>query len=145
MTRSKRIQPIKTLADDKERDAGHLLASAQRILDEQERQRAQLVAYRDDYQSRLARPGQLDAVRLQNYQAFLSRLEDALRQQEGLVTAARAEVERCRDAWRERRIEAASLSKAVDRMQLEERHARDRREQAEQDEHAARRGRAPRE
>jgi flagellar protein FliJ len=135
MKRSDRLQPIQELAGTRERDAGALLADARRLLDERERQLNELKQYRADYAARSAPAGSsVDPVRLQNYHSFLGRLQDAIRQQEQLVLAARADCERKTAAWQERRIEAASLTRAVDNMQTAERRVDERREQRELDE-----------
>lgn len=144
MTRSDRMKPIKDLADRSERDAGTVVAAARRVLEEREAQLAQLRAYREDYARRAAHEGAADAVRLQNYHAFLARLGDAVRQQEELVALGRQDLERKTAAWQEKRVEAASLGKVVDRLAGAEQRAADRREQRETDERASR-GTRPRE
>lgn len=138
MTRSERMQPIKALADTRERDAGADVAAARRVLEDREKQLEQLRGYRAEYASRAAHQGAADAVRLQNYHTFLARLADAIRQQEDLVAAARLELERKTASWQERRIEAASLGKVVERIAGAEQKAADRREQRETDERALR-------
>lgn len=143
MTRSERMQPIKDLADSRERDAGASVAAARRLLEEREKQLEQLRTYRADYAARASSHGAADAVRLQNYHAFLGRLSDAVRQQEDLVAAARLELERVSTTWQERRIEAASLGKVVDRLATAERRTTERREQRDTDEQAARRAQRP--
>lgn len=144
MTRSERMQPIKHLADTRERDAGAGVAAARRVLEDREQQLAQLRAYRAEYANRAAHEGAADAVRLQNYHAFLARLADAIRQQEELVAAARRDLERTTAEWHERRIEAASLGKVVERIADAEQKAAERREQRDSDERALR-ARPPRE
>ena len=136
MTRSKRMQPIKNLADDRARDAGHALALARRGLTDHERQLAELKAYHADYAQRVATGAAADGVRLQNYHAGLGRLCQAIEQQGKLVSAAAAELARLEDAWRERHSEAGSIGKAVDRIKTGERRDADRREQRESDERA---------
>lgn len=146
MNRSDRMQPIKNLADSRERDAGKVLADARGVLDERERQLEQLRRYREDYQRQNAPGiGAVDPVRLQNYQAFLARLGDAIQQQERSVAEARAELERHADAWREKRVEAAALGRVVDRLKDGERRVEDRREQHDHDERALRSHQGPRE
>jgi flagellar FliJ protein len=144
MTRSERMQPIKALADTRERDAGAGVAAARRVLEDREKQLEQLRGYRAEYAGRAAREGAADAVRLQNYHAFLGRLGDAIRQQEELVAAARQDLEHRTASWQERRIEAASLGKAVERIAETEQKLADRREQRDTDERALR-ARPPRE
>jgi flagellar protein FliJ len=138
MNRSERMQPIKALADTRERDAGAGVAAARRVLEDREKQLEQLRGYRAEYASRAAHEGAADAVRLQNYHAFLARLTEAIGQQEGLVAAAREELERMTSTWQERRIEAASLGKVVERIADSEQKAADRRDQRETDERALR-------
>ncbi len=80
----------------------------------------------------------MDAVKLQNYRSFLDRLGDALRQHSKNLDAARAEYEKRRRLWSEKRIEAESLGRVVDRFRKEEQHAEERREQREGDDAALR-------
>src|SRR5882672_6823115 len=130
MTRSKRMQPIKELADSRERDAGSTVAAAQNLLQERERQLEQLKHYRDEYAARSTSAlGTHDPMMLQNSRAFLQRLTDAIRQQEEAVRMAREDYDRKRDAWRERRVEANSLGKAIENLQSEERRVQEHREQ----------------
>ena len=137
MTRSKRMQPIKTLADDRERDAGRALSRAQAALEAAEKQLAELVSYRAEYAARQQDGGAVDVARVQNFQAFLGRLEDAIRQQQQVVDQARAAADALGATWRERKIESASLGKVVSRLQTQERVITDRREQAATDERAS--------
>jgi len=115
------------------------MGEAGRKVADLERQIQQLQTYRDDYVRNSAQGARsVDAVKLQNYRTFLDRLGDALRQQSRLLDDARAEYERRRAAWSEKRIEAESLGRAVDRFRKEEQHAADRREQREGDDAALR-------
>ena len=133
------MEPIRSLAEEREREAGTQVAAARQALEDAEKQLAQLRAYRADYLTRVNSGEAADGVRLQNYHAFLSRLTTAVEQQEQTVTAALAQLERHTDTWRERRIEAASIGKAVDRMATGERRAADKRRQHEDDERALQR------
>ena len=137
MTRSKRMEPIKNLADDREREAGRALSRAQAALEAAEKQLADLVSYRAEYAARQQGGAALDVARVQNFQAFLGRLEDAIRQQQRVVDQARVAAEASGSAWRERKIESASLGKVVTRLQVQERVVSDRRDQAATDERAA--------
>ena len=80
----------------------------------------------------------MDAVKLQNYRSFLDRLGDAMRQHIKNLDAARADYERRRLQWSEKRIEAESLGRAVERFRAEEQRAADRRDQRELDDAAMR-------
>ena len=136
MTRSKRMEPIRQLAGERERDAASQVELARRTLDDQERQLAQLRQYRSEYASRVATGGAPDAARPQNFHAFLGRLGDAIAQQERTVADALAALERATDLWRECRIEAASIGRAVAKIATGERRIEDRRQQRESDERA---------
>ncbi len=135
MNRSDRIQPIKDIADTRERNAGAVVAQAERALHDREMQFAQLKTYLDDYVSRNTPGlGAVDPVRLANYRAFLARLTEAVKAQQQLVDTANRDYERKREDWRVQHVEAAALGRAVERMQLQERTQQDRREQKESDE-----------
>jgi flagellar export protein FliJ len=115
------------------------MADAGRRLAELERQFDQLKTYRDDYtrNSTEAR-GTMDAVRLQNYRSFLDRLGEAMRQHVTKLDAARAEYERRRLQWSEKRIEAESLGRVIERLRKEEHYVAEQREQRETDDAAMR-------
>ncbi len=115
------------------------MAEAGRTVTELERQLQQLKAYREEYvRNSTQSGGAIDAVKLQNYRSFLDRLGEAMRQHEKNLQAARAEYERRRTAWSEKRIEAESLGRVVERFKQEEQRAADAREQRDGDEVAMR-------
>ncbi|HZF16042.1 MAG TPA: flagellar export protein FliJ [Steroidobacteraceae bacterium] len=142
MSRSERIQPIKDIADTRERNAGAVVAQAERALRDREQQLAQLKKYLDEYvRKNTPGIGSVDPIRLNNYRAFLARLTEAVRAQEQLVEQASREYERKREDWRVQHVEAAALGRAVERMQLFERTEQGRREQKESDEDTSNRRR----
>jgi flagellar protein FliJ len=130
------MEPIKQLASDREREAAAHVDRARRTLDDHERQLAQLRQYRAEYAEQVSKAAAPDVARLQNFHAFLGRLGDAIAQQEQSVVAALATLERATDAWRERRIEAASIGRAVAKIATGEQRVEDRRAQRESDERA---------
>ena len=136
MTRSKRLEPIKQLAGDREREAATQVDLARRALDDHERQLVQLKHYRAEYAERVSKAAAPDVARLQNFHAFLGRLGDAISQQERTVVDALAALERATDTWRERRIEAASIGRAAANIASGERKIDDRRLQRETDDRA---------
>jgi flagellar export protein FliJ len=139
MMKSKRFEPIQEIASTSAKDLSIAMAEAGRKVTDLERQLEQLQAYRDEYvRNSTQAAGAIDAVKLQNYRTFLDRLGEALRQHLKSLEAARAEFDRRRALWSEKRIEAESLGRAVDRFRLEERRAADRREQREGDDAAMR-------
>ncbi len=139
MMKSKRFEPIQEIASTSAQDLSRAMGEAGRKVADLEKQLEQLQSYRDEYVRNSAEgAGAIDAVKLQNYRSFLDRLGEALRQHLKSLEAARAEYERRRIAWSEKRVEAESLSRVVDRFRKEERHAADRREQREGDDAAMR-------
>ena len=139
MIKSKRFEPIQEIASTSAKDLSRAMGEAGLKVTDLERQLEQLKTYRDEYlrnstQSTVA----IDAVKLQNYRTFLERLGDALRQHMKNLDNARAEYEKRRALWSEKRIEAESLGRVVDRFRKEEQHAADRREQREGDDAALR-------
>jgi len=139
MMRSKRFEPIREIAATSAQDLSRAMGDAGRRVAELERQLEHVKTYRDEYARDSAQAGAaIDAVRLQNFRSFLDRLGEALRQKQQALDAARAEYGKRRTLWSEKRVEAESLGRAVDRFRKEEQHVADRREQREGDDAAMR-------
>ena len=139
MIKSKRFEPIHEIASSSANDLSRGMADAGRKVAELERQLEQLQAYRDEYvRNSTQADGAMDAVKLQNYRSFLGRLGEALNQQQRSLENARKEFDKRRAQWSEKRIEAESLNRVVDRFRKEEQSAADRREQREGDDAAMR-------
>jgi flagellar protein FliJ len=141
MMKSKRFEPIRQIASTSAKDLSRAMGDAGRKVADLERQLEQLKNYRDEYvrnSTQSAGAGAIDAVKLQNYRTFLDRLGEAMRQHLKSLENARAEYEKRRALWSEKRIEAESLGRVVERFRKEEQHAADQREQREGDEMAMR-------
>jgi flagellar protein FliJ len=138
MIKSKRFEPIQEIASTSAKDLSRVMADAGRKVTELEHQLQQLQTYRDEYVRNSQSSGATDAVKLQNYRSFLDRLGEALNQHAKSLDNARKEFEKRRAQWSEKRIEAESLNRVVDRFRKEEQHAADRREQREGDDAAMR-------
>ena len=139
MLKSKRFEPIQEIAATSAQDLSRVMADAGRKVADLERQLLQLQNYRDEYvQNSTQSAGAIDAVQLQNYRSFLDRLGEALRQHLRSLDVARKEFDKRRAQWSEKRVEAETLNRVVDRFRKEEQHAANRREQREGDEAAMR-------
>jgi flagellar protein FliJ len=139
MMKSKRFEPIQEIASTSAKDLSRAMGEAGRHVADLERKLQQLQTYRDEYTKSSSQSGSsMDAVKLQNYRSFLDRLGDAMRQQQKLLEHARAEYEKKRADWSEKRVEAESLGRVVERFRKEEQRAVDQREQREGDEAAMR-------
>ena len=114
-------------------------AFEKRLLDG-EKKLEELVRYKAEYehgfQQRAA--GGIGVMEMRDYQAFLARLAEAIKQQQALVSRARAEHEAERVKWQEALKRSKALGHVVERWQAEERHVTERREQRESDERAQR-------
>lgn len=145
MMKSKRFEPIQEIASSSANDLSRSMAEAGRKVADLEHQLEQLQTYRDEYvRNSTQSSGAIDAVKLQNYRSFLDRLGEALNQHLKSLDMARKEFEKRRAQWSEKRVEAESLNRVVDRFRKEEQHAADRKEQREGDEAAMRLMRAGR-
>ena len=137
--KSKRFEPIQEIASSRAVDFSRAMGEAGRKVADIERQLQQLQSYRDEYvRNSRQSDAAIDGVKLQNYRSFLDRLGEALRQHLKSLETARSEYERRRALWSEKRIEAESLGRVVDRFRKEEQHVADRREQREGDDAALR-------
>ena len=140
MIKSKRFEPIQEIAATSAQDLSRGMAEAGRKVADLERQLQQLQIYRDEYvQNSTQSAGAIDAVKLQNYRSFLDRLvRSASPAPMKSLDVARKEFDKRRAQWSEKRVEAETLNRVVDRFRKEEQHAANRREQREGDEAAMR-------
>jgi|SRR3984885_14345995 len=140
MMKSKRFEPIQEIAATSANDLSRAMAEAGRKVTDMERQLGQLQSYRDEYvRNSTQSAGAIDAVKLQNYRSFLDRLGEALNQHLKSLDTARKEFEKRRAQWSEKRTEAETLNRVIDRFRKEEQYAADGREQREGDDAAMRR------
>ena len=135
MNKASRLEPLADYAASRETEAARRLAVTGRELKAKEAELEQLRSYLAEYRQR-AELDTTDSTRWQNARAFLARLSDAVAFHEAEVAKA---VERYRfeaDRWRDSHQRSQTLDKVVERSQREERHASEKRDQAELDERA---------
>lgn len=144
MVRSKRIQPIVELAENREMDAARKLGQARKLLERHQQRLTELVTYRQEYSRHFdqSRGGRMGVMKLNEYRMFLSRLDEAVRQQRELVEQAQRECDQSRQGWLQTRTRSQALDKVKDRYLGEERREAERIEQKITDEHAGRPRRA---
>jgi flagellar FliJ protein len=138
MQKSKRFEPIQGIAGAAADRLSRAMADAGAKVAELERQLAQIKSYRDEYAGRIQAAGAIDMVKFQNHRSFMDRLSEGLAQNSKSLVAARAEYEKRRAAWSEKRAEAESWNRLVERCRKEEMLAADQREQRDGDEAALR-------
>ena len=140
MKRTERLDMVKKVVDDFERRKAEALAVSERRVAESEKKLSELEAYRDSYVRDFAVRAQsgIGAAAARDYQAFLSRLDDALHQQNQSVIGTRAQRDSERQNWQDAAQRAEAIGTTVKRWQSEERYALERREQIESDERSQR-------
>lgn len=140
MKRAKRLEPVQHIVDEAQKRLAMSVAAFEKRLLDGENKLEELVRYKAEYeqgfQQRAA--GGIGVMEMRDYQAFLARLADAIKQQQALVNRARAEHEAERLKWQEALKRSKALDHVVERWQAEERHVTERREQRESDERAQR-------
>ena len=140
MTRSKRIRPVVDIAKNRERDAAQKLGVSRQTVADQEKRLQELLQYRDEYNKRLTNNASncMDARKLHEYQIFLSRLNQAIEQQRGVLNQALAACDEKNEHWIKKRSHAKAIHKVETRYRKQELKEQDKKEQNEMDEHAAR-------
>jgi flagellar protein FliJ len=135
------MKPVQNLYDDTERRLATALAAIEKKVADAETKLQELERYRGDYENQFKQRAVrgIGATDLRDYQAFLARLSDAIRQQQAVVKRAQSERDAERQRWQEAAKRAKALDHVVEQWQTEERRASDRREQRESDERAQRR------
>ena len=140
MKRSERLEMVKKVVDDFERRKAEALAACERRVRDSEKKLADLETYRDGYVRDFAVRAKagIGAAAARDYQVFLSRLDDALRQQTQTVIGTRAQRDAELQNWQDAAQRAEAIGQTVKRWQGEERYALERREQNESDERSQR-------
>ncbi len=141
MTGSERLRPIQHVAEVRERDAARSFGESQRRLEEEQQRLGQLETYRDEYLQRFRRLQQegLTVAQLIEYQAFLAKLDAAVRHQAEIVQLRRGDAERRLAAWTDRRTHSRAMERAVDNLADRELQDGERREQKALDDRNQRR------
>ena len=140
MRRSDRLEPVQKVVDDTERRLAEHLAASERLLNGCEQKLNELIGYRDDYTKGFAfRAGQgMGARELADYQAFMSKLNEAIAQQSDIVDRARIDRDAQRKLWQEAAQRSKALTHVIDNWDQQEQRELSRREQVESDQRAQR-------
>lgn len=136
MSPSKRLKPVQQVAANRERNAARSMGQARVHLAREEAKLAQLKLYHQEYLERFQQVSSqgMSANQLQEFRAFLARLDEAIRQQQQVVAASIANHSTHKDNWKQKHTRTQALGKVVERYHQEERKAADRSEQKESDE-----------
>lgn len=145
--RSRRLEPVARIAENRERDAARRFGESWRVVVEQQSRLDELVRYRDEYCNDISgvTGTAMGAARLQEYRSFIGRLNAAIEQQANLIRTLQAQSDARRDHWMARRGHMRAVDKVLDRCRSDERRQAEKREQQVTDERGgrARRGNSP--
>jgi flagellar FliJ protein len=140
MTRSERMAPVQRLFGETEKTRARELGDAQRRLADAEARLGELQTYRGEYMGAFRKRAEdgTSVRALRDFQAFLARLDEALRQQEQIVAAAREQTAGSRRTWQGAARQVKAVDSVVQRWQVAETKAGERRDQKDTDERAQR-------
>ena len=138
--RSKRMQPVANLAEQKERDAVRDFVGAQDKLLAAEQQLQQLLGYRKEYQDKLqlSQGSGIGIQRIRDFYNFLEKLDLTINQAHLEIDSCKLLCEQKKQLWLSCRSRSQALNIVVENYRLEEFRQQERAEQKEQDEHAQR-------
>jgi len=136
MKSSRRLKPIKKLADNKEKVAAQSLGKSVEYSKIQQDRLIQLVDYRVEYVNTMSVKTQqgMSGDRLQQYHQFLSKLDTLIEQQKLVVKQSSAQLSQCQNKWQSDNSRATAISKAMENMKFKEMQAADKKESAQIDE-----------
>lgn len=140
MKRSERLEHVRSELEAQRRTLEQRLRSAEQRAGEAEVRMVELQRYRDEYANGFtarAAAG-LGGAGLRDYQAFLVRLDEAVRQQGQIVKRAAAELEFERQRWRDAAVQVKAVETVGARWRAEEQRTDQRRDQRDTDERALR-------
>ncbi len=139
MRSSRRLQPVADIAKHSERHAARRHGDSLREHQEQQRQLDELIKYRDQYMDRFKQAGAsgLSIVQMRDYQLFITRLDQAIAQQQQLVSTGEQQCQQSQANWIDKRGKSEMINKVVENRALTEQQRLDRREQKELDDSPA--------
>ncbi|KDE39601.1 MAG: flagellar export protein FliJ [Nitrincola lacisaponensis] len=138
--RSKRLEVVLGLAQKQRDAADRYLAESRQRLQQAETQQVQLQNYMLEYQQQFTQAGQqgMTTDRLRQHQAFIGRLEQALRQQQETIRVARQQLEQVTQYWQSVYARFKGIEKLTEKVRQGEQLAQDKREQQQIDERSQR-------
>jgi flagellar FliJ protein len=141
MSPSKRLKPVQRFAHSKEQSAARSMGQSRKNLEQEEAKLKQLKQYHQEYLSRFQQISSegMSASQLQEFRAFLAKVDEAINQQEEVVAASLVNHNNHKSNWKQKHSRTQALNKVIDRYRDQEQKIADRREQKENDEHNQRR------
>ena len=140
MNSSDRFKPVLKVAENREASAARKFGVSQKQQQEEETKLVNLRQYHAEYMTRFQQTASngMSASQLREYQAFLSKLEIAISDQEEVVRQSRQTSHQHKQEWNEKHIRTQSMDKAMGRMIADEQRQQEVLEQKLSDEVAQR-------
>jgi flagellar FliJ protein len=140
MSPTQRLQLVQRVTDEKERQHAQRLAQSRARVAQCEAKLTELQGYHAGYVKDFGQraSGGIHGAGIREYQAFLAKLAEAIRQQEELLQKAAAESEAERTRWQGAAQRSQIMDKVVERHAAKETKARDQRDQRESDDRGQR-------
>ncbi len=136
MKRSDRLNEVRRVIETERDGVSQRLSQKQSSLTFAGNRLQELLQYREDYLRRFQKDASsgLSGTRVRDYQAFLAKLDQAIKQQQSVLAGARAETDFEREQLRDVSGHLAAVSGVADRWSGEERRAEARLDQQSSDE-----------
>ena len=140
MSPKQRLQMVQRVTDEKERQQARRLAQSRARVAQCEAKLKELQGYEAgyvrDFDARAAVG--IRGAGIREFQAFLAKLAEAIRQQEQLLEKAKSDSEADRTHWQGAAQRSQIMDKVVERYTARDSKARDQREQRESDDRGQR-------
>jgi len=122
MTRTKKLEPVVKHVDQHEQAALQAVAFSQQQLKMQQDRLQQLKDYKKEYsdQKSGSSPVAFTAVQFQEFNRFITQLDETIKQQQQIIEMASREVEVKQKAWKVKRSRSEAMHKVVDRIKAGE-------------------------
>jgi len=135
LKKSKRFEPVKKIAANNETAAAVKMSQSVQAQDESIEQLEKLRGYRTDYveQFKLKGQGGLSALRLQEYQAFVQKLDRAIEEQVLVVNRMRSKLGEDRQAFKKTSSRKKVVEKLIAKSKKQELKEDDKKQQNEAD------------
>ncbi|WP_461520231.1 flagellar export protein FliJ [Porticoccus sp.] len=133
---SDKLDKVALLADSRERQSAGQFKEKQQSLQSQQAQLQQLLQFKQEYETRLGNYSEksIPARQLQDYRLFLGKLNQAIEQQQGIVSEAVLHVDDARQHWQDQAVHKSAMGQLLDKREHERQCAFERAEQLEADE-----------
>jgi len=140
MSAKQRLKLVQRVTDEKERQHAKRLAQSCTRVEQYEAKLKELQGYHAGYVREFGQRAAsgIGGAGIREFQAFLAKLAEAVRQQEEMLRKARSESETERTSWRGAAQRSQIMDKVVERHSAIEIRARDQRDQRESDDRGQR-------